>query len=68
MGGGGGGNKGRLLGEEAEKTLKGQRHMERNCHCAAPAKLQHLTATWPACLILERFCQNGDCLKLSPRL
>ena len=56
------------LGEEAEKTGKGtgreriwhSAHRQRNCSSSP--------LTWPACLILERFCPNGDSLKLSPRL
>ena len=42
--GGEGDDKGRLLGEEAEKTVKGQRHGENLALWAAPAKLQHLAA------------------------
>ena len=56
------------LGEEAEKTGKwtGRERIwssvqrQRNCNISP--------LTWPACLILERFCPNGDSLKLSPRL
>ena len=46
------------LGEEAEKTGKGTSR-ENLALCAAPAKLQQLTANRMASLILERFVRMG---------
>ena len=56
------------LGEEAEKTGKGTGR-ERIWHSAQRQRNGSISPlTWPASLILERFCLNGDSLKLSPRL
>ena len=55
------------LGEEAEKTVKGHGR-ERIWHSAQRQRYCSISPlTWPACLILERLCRNGDSLKLSPR-
>ena len=51
-------------GENCKRTEAGKdwhsAHRQRNCSISP--------LTWPACRSSERFCRNGDCLKLSPRL